>query len=326
MKLSRITPLALPLLIAAGLAQAETTNCTPIQSLPATITTSGIYCLTSDLLTNIPSGNAIEIAANFVTLDLNGWRMGGGAAGTATTAVGIHALDRRGITIRNGSIKGFLTGISIDGNASTSTSHLIDGIRADANMETGIFLSASNSIVRNSQITNTGGSTAATGNNKAGIYVNGGDSIAIMDNDIDFVAGGSTNAGGIWCNAQNSVVSNNRIAHVSSASAAVGVEVDGYRSFVRGNQISSLEGFATTGIYSSSNANQSVVSENQIVGSQTTNSFGISFGQSSVFRDNVIVGFVTGITSQQGVYSGNIVLGATTPYQGGTLHGTTNTP
>jgi hypothetical protein len=58
--------------MAAASAHAETTNCTPIQSLPATITTPGIYCPTSDLMDSITPGNAIEIATNFVTLDLNG--------------------------------------------------------------------------------------------------------------------------------------------------------------------------------------------------------------------------------------------------------------
>jgi hypothetical protein len=33
-----------------------------------------------------------------------------------------------------------------------------------------------------------------------------------------------------------------------------------------------------------------------------------------------------GMHSQQGVYSGNVVLGATTANRGGTLHGTTSSP
>ena len=43
--------------------QAETINCTPITSLPATITAQGIYCLTGNLTTSQTSGNAITINA-----------------------------------------------------------------------------------------------------------------------------------------------------------------------------------------------------------------------------------------------------------------------
>ena len=324
MTFASFKPLALLAVLAAGSVHAETTACTAIQALPTVITTSGIYCLKGDLLTSMSSGIAIEIAANFVTLDLNGWRIGGGAAGTGTTAIGIHAINRRGITIRNGSIKGFLTGISLDGTPSTNTSHTVEAIRADGNLETGIYLSATNSIVRDSQITNTGGSTAATGANKAGIYVNWGDAIAILNNDIDFVTGGSTTAGGIWCNPPNAMISNNRIAHVTSETAAIGLFI-GTQSFARGNQISSLAGPYSAGI-ASNDGSDSVIADNQIIGAAQPGSVGISFNSAAAFRNNVVVGFATGILSVQGVYSGNVVLGATTAYQGGTLHGTTNSP
>jgi hypothetical protein len=75
--------------------RAETLNCTSITSLPATINTQGVFCLTGNLGTNISSGNAIYITANNVTLDLNGWKVGGQAAGTGTDAYGIYIQRRR---------------------------------------------------------------------------------------------------------------------------------------------------------------------------------------------------------------------------------------
>src|SRR5262245_13223909 len=53
-------------------AQAETTLCTPITSLPATITVQGIYCLTSDFSVNMATGSAVTIDTNNVVIDLNG--------------------------------------------------------------------------------------------------------------------------------------------------------------------------------------------------------------------------------------------------------------
>ena len=92
-------------------AGAETTNCTAITSLPYTITTQGIYCLTSDLSTGMTTGNAIEIDTNNVVIDLNGHKLGGLAAGPSTRAIGIIAFNRKNITIRNSTVRGCSSGI-----------------------------------------------------------------------------------------------------------------------------------------------------------------------------------------------------------------------
>src|SRR5262245_14832912 len=91
-----------PLAMRAAPVGAETINCTPVTSVPAVITVQGIYCLTVDLSTAIASGSAIEIATNNVVLDLNGHKLGGLAAGTGTGALGVFAIGRQNITIKNG--------------------------------------------------------------------------------------------------------------------------------------------------------------------------------------------------------------------------------
>src|SRR5262245_2921543 len=78
---------------------AETINCTPITSLPAVITVQGIYCLTGNLNTAMTSGNAIDIQTNNVILDLNGYKLGGLAAGLGTQTNGIHALNCKNLTL-----------------------------------------------------------------------------------------------------------------------------------------------------------------------------------------------------------------------------------
>ena len=82
-------------------ARGETVNCTSIASLPAVISQPGIYCLAGNLSTSQVTGSAIEIQANSVVLDLNGFKLAGRAAGVGTSAFGIHAVNRQNITIKN---------------------------------------------------------------------------------------------------------------------------------------------------------------------------------------------------------------------------------
>src|SRR4249920_3461142 len=67
-------------------------NCTGyINSLPAVISTGGIWCLKHDLSTAI-DGDAIHInGTNDITIDCNNFKIGGLAAGIGTNATGIWA-------------------------------------------------------------------------------------------------------------------------------------------------------------------------------------------------------------------------------------------
>ena len=78
--------------VAAGLASPASTaaesydSCTGfIESLPATISTQGVWCLRRNLATAMTSGNAITITVNNVTIDCNDFKIGGLAAGTPWT-------------------------------------------------------------------------------------------------------------------------------------------------------------------------------------------------------------------------------------------------
>jgi hypothetical protein len=112
-------------------------NCTPITVLPAVIIVQGIYCFTGHLATAITSGNAIDIQTNNVVLDLNGFKLGGLAAGLGTNAFGIRADNRQNITIKNGTIRGFLAAIVLI-DAGTSQGHVVEDMRADQNTFVGI--------------------------------------------------------------------------------------------------------------------------------------------------------------------------------------------
>jgi len=154
----------------AGTAAAdETTFCnTFITSLPFTIVTQGHYCFNRNLSTAITTGSAITINTDFVVLDLNNFKMGGGSAGLGTDTAGISAFNHSNITIRNGNIRGFRRGIRIVGGSN----HVIENNVLDGNTQYGVFfddsVEATGVVVRNNLISNTGGSTI--GDYPYGIY------------------------------------------------------------------------------------------------------------------------------------------------------------
>ncbi|MBS0660473.1 MAG: hypothetical protein JSR82_19810 [Verrucomicrobia bacterium] len=75
---------------------------TPISSLPISISTPGSYYLTGNL--SVTTGNGITIAADQVTLDLNGFAISSSANPASGTAI-LFSGVRRNVTIRNGFIR-----------------------------------------------------------------------------------------------------------------------------------------------------------------------------------------------------------------------------
>jgi len=232
------------LLLAAPIAWAETINCTAITSLPTVITTQGIYCFTGNLATSMGTGRAIEIQTNNVVIDLNGWKLGNQAAGTSTQTYGIYAWQRKNITIRNGTIRGFYYGIWLDGSSpfTTSQGHLIEDIRADMNTYIGIRVAGRGSIVYRSQVVDTGGSTV-TGFAR-GISLDGA-GVRAINNDISGTAAtGADNAYGLYLLlANDAVAEGNRIDDVSSSTGdTYGIFIESSNSVVaRENSIISAD-------------------------------------------------------------------------------------
>src|SRR5690606_14034939 len=86
---------------AARAAQSYDTCTGFIDSLPATINSQGTWCLRGNVSTAITSGNAIEVAANNVTIDCNGFKIGGLGGGVATRTWGIVANERFNLRVNN---------------------------------------------------------------------------------------------------------------------------------------------------------------------------------------------------------------------------------
>jgi nitrous oxidase accessory protein NosD len=169
------------------------------------------------------SGSAITITVNNVTIDLNGYKLGNLAAGTDTLAAGIFANQKKNITIKNGTIRGFFNGIFLNDVSpyTASSGHLIEDIRADGNTQIGIWVAGTGNVIQNNQVVSTGGSTAEIDLEPVvdafGI-VHIGPGARVINNDVTETvgrdSGGSFGGGnGIWFfAADNSVVEDNRIS------------------------------------------------------------------------------------------------------------------
>ena len=160
-----LTPPGAPAPTMKSLAQIEAR--TPISSAPFTITNPGSYYLTANL--SVSSGNAITIATNCVTLDLNGFSIFSTAASATGTAILLNGTLRN-ITIANGFIQGgvtnngsgvysgggFANGIYYSGNPPVNV--LVSRVSVSGCLDDGIVLASGDSTVVESCTVRTVGS------------------------------------------------------------------------------------------------------------------------------------------------------------------------
>jgi hypothetical protein len=240
-------PAALALLAglaaAAGGARAETyQTCTGfIDSIPATITTQGVWCLRKDLSTAMTSGTAITIATNNVTIDCNDFKIGGLAAGTASLTHGITAGERANAVVRHCNVRGFMYGIHLRGYG-----HLVEDNRFDNNLVQGIHVEGHDSIVRRNRVLDTGGYPAS--DRSYGIFATGD----VVDNIVSgvYALGTSPRVRGIYLVGSRATARGNRVRDLSASagSVAVGLLVQGGGNAVVDNQVSVNPGHEGTGI------------------------------------------------------------------------------
>jgi len=191
------------------------------------------------------SGNAITINVNNVVIDLNGRKLGGGSAGAGTNAHGIYAYQRKNITIKNGTIRGFKAGVFLDGASpwTTSQGHMIEDIRADMNTFASIWVFGLGNIIRNNQVVDTGGSTVT--NYAYGIAAIGPGN-RVLNNDVYETKEQSTaEATGIFIDyGDGSVVLNNRVGNQDFGTGnSYGIRMSTFSQnvIVRTNTISRME-------------------------------------------------------------------------------------
>lgn len=182
-------------------AAAEITQCTNITSVPATISTQGVYCLKQHIATNLASGTGITVTVNNVTIDCNNFKLGNLAAGTSNTAVGISAAGRNNVIVRNCGVRGWRTGLQLSDGA-----YRVENNVLDFNRQTAIFVSGDGSSVRNNEVITTGGSTIPALTDFHGINVSG--DVDINGNLVDGVtATATTNGNAYGIRTENSTAS-----------------------------------------------------------------------------------------------------------------------
>ena len=234
-------------------------NCTGfINSLPATISTQGTWCLDRNVGTAIASGNAITIATNNVTIDCNDFKIGGLAAGDASGTTGIYAGDRQNIAVRHCNVRGFLYGIRLDGGAG----HLVEDNRLDNSLNVGILVFGDNNRVRRNAVYDTGGAPGIR--DIWGIYaeahvIENTVSGVFADHATPYVLG--IRVGGIGNVARNNHVSGLR----SEGGYAYGIRASGLASVIEGNHVAAPAGSPGHGLYGNS-VDETACSNNVVAG------------------------------------------------------------
>ena len=181
--LARSAGLALAVLGTSAVARAETTQCTEIAALPFGISSPGIYCLKQSLTYADWNAHwAIAVSCDDVVIDLNGHVIDGMADGVNST--GILSYGARNVTVRNGTLRGFRVGVSLDDNPpyTKSRGHVVEHVRAEYSRWMGLRVAGQGSVVRSSQVLFTGGALA-TYPNPTGIWMNG-PGVHVHDNEV----------------------------------------------------------------------------------------------------------------------------------------------
>jgi hypothetical protein len=241
---------------------------TPVSSAPFTITNPGCYYLTTNL--SVSTGNAITIATNGVTLDLNGFSIFSTAAGATGTAILLNG-SLRNITIANGFIQG---GVTNNGS----------GVYNGPGFAYGIYCSGLPVNVLVSRV-------SVLGCLDYGIFLNIGDSI-----DVESCTVRTVGSYGIYASTvkQSSAID-------CGSSAIIGNQV----SDCRGQSTSGVGVFATTALncYGYSGSNYGVDANT------TLNCYGASGSYDGLYAANCALNCYGTSSSFYGVYAAYIAIG-----------------
>ena len=213
-----------------------------IQSLPATITTPGTWCLGYSVSFYLTSGVAISIQADHVTLDCLHQTLGNAASGN--TAIAVYANDRKGVTVRNCTLAYFDTGISLrNGQRHRVVDNLIThGLRRGIH----IWDPDGQSHVEGNRVVALGGSGQAQ--SIVGIEADAD----IVDNVVAGVTASAANLGakGIIAHGVGTQVVDNVVRGLASngSEATIGLTTAGRQQSVVGNRVVNATGLVGTAI------------------------------------------------------------------------------
>ena len=249
-----------------------------------TISSSGDYCFTEDIATNMSSGQAIVIAADDVTIDLNGYELDD-TAGSLSQAIYSNGYDN--LTVRNGTIKGFASAVALIG--ASSSGRLLEDLVVTNNTSSAFRVDGANITVRNNSIFDiTGGSGVET------IQLNNADGASVINNYIAGSLAPSSHAYGIYLSSgSNVIVKDNRIVDITSEGGfAAPIYVSSTDDSVfENNYISGTSASTTTyGFKEANSSSNNVYTNNHVIDAD----YGFYCDSStSWMRDNTTTGVTT---------------------------------
>ena len=211
--------LSTPVGVALGTVRSHTVTIVPgalrtaIDSVPYVIETPGEYVLARDLGSDLSSGAAILVAADSVVLDLAGFSLTS-TAGPDSQAVGIYGLGRQDVTVRNGTVRGFLTGVKLEDGERL----VVEGMLAMESRLSGLQVCGLEGLIRGNRVVDTG-----QGVDPAWGVVACGAGTRVLDNDVLDMVGEEPHGIEVRA-APGASVAGNRVG-VSRASLGVGIVV-----------------------------------------------------------------------------------------------------
>jgi len=181
---------------------AQANTCTPITMVPTVISTSGVYCLTSNLTHTSVHVEAISIATDAVVVDLGGFRLQwSGTTASGNPAIRVQAGSNN-VVIRDGLISGFSLGVEILGNGT-----IVEDMRINNN-DLGVAAreGSDGALIRRNNF-RLGNGVLVEGTTDDGVG-----SVRIVDNDFygSTSSSGSFGYNGIDIKGRNAMVVNNR--------------------------------------------------------------------------------------------------------------------
>ena len=126
-----------------------------ISAVPCMIIRPGCYRLTCDLDYSAAAGTAIDIRVDGVTIDLQGFALRN-SSGSDSLATGIGGKGLTKVSVTNGKVRGFQTGIHLQAGRNY---HVVN-MQIEENWQFGMCVEGTDCTIHDNVILDTGGSTA----------------------------------------------------------------------------------------------------------------------------------------------------------------------
>ena len=225
---------------------ADSSHCTStIAALPTTLSSAGLYCVNQDFAYG-GVGPAITIAADNVTVDLNGHtiRATRSPGDAEVSYEGVNVFGHKYFSIIDGTISGFTIAVLVGDSATASAE---GGTIADLHIikcpnPMGIFCNGC--IVKNNTITNTHPYSTEQSDSVFAMEVEGVGNQVTGNRIFDTSNGSAATLPGaaIELDGSNSIASNNYIANptFNPASVFYGIHTTGSGMLVTDNQVQNI--------------------------------------------------------------------------------------